>query len=58
MDPNVLATSGTTAVITALLYGVYKIFRHSKCVSKCCKNDISFTSDLESPGSSRPLIPT
>jgi len=51
MDDNQLissfVSSGITGVIVVVTYILYKVFKHSKCRSKCCGHETELQVDLE-----------
>lgn len=49
MDVNAVATSGVSAGIVAILYALYKVFKHSRCTSTCCGWRNSMNVSLSSP---------
>ena len=49
MDGQAIAQSGISAGIVAILYALYKIFKHSDCTSSCCGRKTSFELNLNSP---------
>lgn len=55
MDINNLITAGTSSGMIALMYAFYKIFKHSRCKSRCCNSSMEMSVDLES-NRSFPLI--
>lgn len=50
MDPNNLIPSAVTAGIVSIIYALYKVFKHSSCISDCCGRVTTVKVDL-SPGS-------
>ena len=48
MDYGSLITAGASSGMIAVLYALYKIFKHSKCTSKCCGRSVEMSIDLES----------
>jgi len=55
MDYTILTTAGTSSGLIMIIYFFYKIFKHSKCRSKCCKHEVEINVDLESPNTSSRL---
>jgi hypothetical protein len=58
MDIDPFITSGISAGVTALLYIIYKLFKHSSCTSNCCGKKSEIHIDLTPPQSVRPVIVT
>ena len=48
MDWNSLITAGASSGMIAVMYSIYKIFKHSRCRSKCCDKTVELSVDLES----------
>lgn len=47
MDYTSLTTAGVSSTMVAVLYAIYKIFKHSACTSSCCGRTVDVSIDLE-----------
>jgi hypothetical protein len=50
MDANVggmIAAGGVSGGVIAIIYVVWKLFKHSRCKSACCGHEAAMSIDLE-----------